>query len=609
MVANISPDPRLQFFANDGSPLVGGKLYTYAAGTTTPLATYTTYTGATANTNPIILNSRGEASVWLGQGRYKFVLKTANDVEIWTQDNLIMSPGADGSGAYGTWTIDVSPSTVTPTGTTTARTLANLFGDIVSVKDFGAIGNGTTDDTSAFQAAMNYATSNTNVSIYIPSGYYKITNSITVSTSTEYLFVDIYGDGYSSQILQYNNSSVFLFNNLTAQVSFKNFSITPKIVATTGAAFYFANGNVQSSFENILYYPSAGDSTNIGASFYVCPASKTNDTVSFTNCYAVVSVYGYCIGSGSDIIIQGGRMIGNYTGSTGSSVGLYLTGGMGGVYVWATDFISHNFGAKITQDSGTSNREIFITQATFDSCNIGYSILDSSYNNLEGIWAASCTSYNFNFAPVNDAAILNISGGTIFNCGNGYATSGQMYGLSINQYGQVNINGVIFRNNKGRAISSNSGTRTYPCLIQNCTFISNGYTSVASSCQVYLAGAMVVTNNTFVTGTGSYAVPNVTIAEAYQSNLFINNNQGYQGYNLRATGIAVGASNVNVTNVYGQTLTIYFRSGTVNSIWVNDAPVYDYSTGSNSNCSIVLNPYDTFKVIYSVVPNISVYYN
>ena len=122
MTINISPDPRLQFFANSGSFLVGGKLYTYAAGTTTPLATYTDYTGTTPNTNPVILNSRGEASVWLGTSRYKFVLKDANDVEIWTQDNLIMSPGADGSGAYGTWPISITGNAATATTATYATT-------------------------------------------------------------------------------------------------------------------------------------------------------------------------------------------------------------------------------------------------------------------------------------------------------------------------------------------------------------------------------------------------------------------------------------------------------------------------------------------------------
>jgi hypothetical protein len=119
MTINVSPDPRLQFFGNDGKPLVGGKLYTYAAGTTTLLATYIDWYGVTPNTNPIILDSRGEASVWLGTARYKFVLKDANDVEVYTQNNLIMSPGADGAGAYGTWPIDISGNAATATVATT----------------------------------------------------------------------------------------------------------------------------------------------------------------------------------------------------------------------------------------------------------------------------------------------------------------------------------------------------------------------------------------------------------------------------------------------------------------------------------------------------------
>lgn len=86
-MASLSPPPKLQFFGSDGLPLVGGKLYTYAAGTTTPLATYTDYTGVTANTNPVILDSNGEASVWLPDTTsYKFVLKTSADVTQYTVD-------------------------------------------------------------------------------------------------------------------------------------------------------------------------------------------------------------------------------------------------------------------------------------------------------------------------------------------------------------------------------------------------------------------------------------------------------------------------------------------------------------------------------------------
>jgi len=59
---------------------------------------------------------------------------------------------------------------VTSTGSTTARTLANRFADLINVLDFGAVGNGIVDDTAAIQAAINYAQT-TKGSVFIPSGY------------------------------------------------------------------------------------------------------------------------------------------------------------------------------------------------------------------------------------------------------------------------------------------------------------------------------------------------------------------------------------------------------------------------------------------------------
>ncbi|WJZ48168.1 pectate lyase superfamily protein [Phage DSL-LC05] len=81
-----------QFFDNNGNPLSGGKLFTYAAGTTTNQATYTSSSGNTAHTNPIVLDSAGRVSggeVWLTNGqRYKFVLKTSAEVQLWSADNV-----------------------------------------------------------------------------------------------------------------------------------------------------------------------------------------------------------------------------------------------------------------------------------------------------------------------------------------------------------------------------------------------------------------------------------------------------------------------------------------------------------------------------------------
>lgn len=93
-MTTLSPPPKMQFFNSNGQPLAGGKLYTYAAGTTTPLATYVDNTGVTPNSNPVILNGRGEANVWLSGAAYKFRLTDSNDVELWTVDYVSGSVSA-----------------------------------------------------------------------------------------------------------------------------------------------------------------------------------------------------------------------------------------------------------------------------------------------------------------------------------------------------------------------------------------------------------------------------------------------------------------------------------------------------------------------------------
>jgi hypothetical protein len=99
-----------QFFDNNGVILSGGKLYTYAAGTTTPLASYTTSAGNVARTNPIVLNSAGRVGdggeIWVTPVSYKFVLRDSNDVLIATYDNVF------GSGAFAVTNYTGNGSTV-----------------------------------------------------------------------------------------------------------------------------------------------------------------------------------------------------------------------------------------------------------------------------------------------------------------------------------------------------------------------------------------------------------------------------------------------------------------------------------------------------------------
>lgn len=106
-----------QFFNNDGTVLAGGKLYTYAAGTSTPKPTYTTVAGNIAHTNPIILDSSGRVpggQIWLLAPPYKFSIFTSTNVLIATYDNI-----------YGAGAAAYQVQNFTGTGSQTVFTLSD----------------------------------------------------------------------------------------------------------------------------------------------------------------------------------------------------------------------------------------------------------------------------------------------------------------------------------------------------------------------------------------------------------------------------------------------------------------------------------------------------
>jgi hypothetical protein len=176
-----------QFFDNSGVILSGGLVYTYAAGTTTPQAAYTTSSGSTAHTNPIVLDSAGRVAsggeIWLTDAvAYKFVLKTSAAVTIGTYDNVTGNASGVAAGIYSTFAASSGSSLVGYLPTSgTATTVQAKLRQTVSIKDFGAVGDGTTDDTSAIQAARDYAATRSyagnTTAITWPAGRYKYTTS------------------------------------------------------------------------------------------------------------------------------------------------------------------------------------------------------------------------------------------------------------------------------------------------------------------------------------------------------------------------------------------------------------------------------------------------
>lgn len=109
---NLAPLPIQKFFNNNGRPLDGGLLFTYAAGTDNKIATYKDADGVAQNTNPIELDFRGECRLWIDPTlAYKFVLSPRGDTDpptdpIWTVDDITAGPAPRDNAAVDTGSVN-----------------------------------------------------------------------------------------------------------------------------------------------------------------------------------------------------------------------------------------------------------------------------------------------------------------------------------------------------------------------------------------------------------------------------------------------------------------------------------------------------------------------
>ena len=239
-----------QFFTDAGVPLSGGKLYSYAAGTTTPQTTYTSASGSTAHTNPIILDSAGRIStgeIWLTAGsNYKFVLKTSLDVTLATWDNIT---GINGTGiATNAANVQYDPAGAGAVSTTVQAKLRQT----VNVKDYGATGDGTTDDSASILAALNACGSYGTV--FFAAGTYVVGSQINIPQNN----ITIDGQGATLIAKASTNFEYMLLGTNLTNVVVKNLTID-------------ANQTNRISGQNVRF---------MGAGFTSCTDSK------FINCIA-----------------------------------------------------------------------------------------------------------------------------------------------------------------------------------------------------------------------------------------------------------------------------------------------------------------------------------
>jgi hypothetical protein len=314
---------------------------------------------------------------------------------------------------------DVSNATATPTGTTTARTIANLFGDYISVKDYGAKGDGVTDDTAAIQNAIN--TLDYGNCLYFPTGVYIVTSTLLVtpkaSTVTGLLFR---GNGKGSVIQAGANMDSIMY--------------------VTGGETDFSELNFYAS----TYAVSKGINIQTSAA----------DFSSFIDrCYFYFFTYGiYAKGQNYGITrswFQNNTFAVNFADDGRNSFlsENYVLGGNTGFSF--NKLTTQVEGTRITNNTilctGGNGSGIFITDGL--EINIGFNVIDQSGTNTNGIVLANSGGTVSSIKIFNNWLNAGAGGYCLFSAGNNTFleistntfVGSNCTGLSLTNSNQINV--------------------------------------------------------------------------------------------------------------------------------------------------------------------------
>lgn len=212
------------------------------SGASAPSTTYAYQYWVDTSSSPALLKQRnGANNAWVTIGQ----LDTAN-----LQAGTASIVNADVNASAG---IVASKLSFTQAGTgATARTVESKLRDVVNVKDFGAIGNNTADDTAAIQAAIT-AVAAIGGTVFFPVGTYKITDTITVNTGVYTTSIVLKGAGSKSIISQTGTNKDALKFSSTQVLSdsgIEDLQVTCS--ATAGHCILIGYGCRTSRFNNLV---------------------------------------------------------------------------------------------------------------------------------------------------------------------------------------------------------------------------------------------------------------------------------------------------------------------------------------------------------------------
>ena len=315
------------------------------------------------------------------------------------QDNLDLPDNAD-------------EITYTPAGTgAVARTVQSKLRDVVSVKDFGAVGDGVTDDTAAIQAAINAGAVN-GKSVFLPAGVYLVTSALTLPQ--QHGGIEIFGEAYNSA---YNlQNSIWKGSNILSTqasgaviscdggASYSNRGIRIRDlsmrVVTSGYAIYLKRAPDMSTIENVTVWnanTSAGGGH--GVAFESCWLGGTLRNCTIKSAAVGTSNIGVYVFND----IKAGQFVGENNDVSGFQRGFQLGANAYEAVMRSSALEGNAWGAWVT---GGEN------QITFDTCHFEFDSQGAIYlDNSDGVRIVRCSFYRNAESNVGTRADIFVQGG------------------------------------------------------------------------------------------------------------------------------------------------------------------------------------------------------
>lgn len=510
-------EPKIQYFTNAGVPCSGCQIWTYQAGTTTKIATYTDSIRTASNSNPVILDAAGRSTVYLSPVSYKIVL--ANDTVVgssptnilWTVDNVSgvgggTSPGTNGqilynnNGTIGGFTMNgactITPSTGTiicnfnPPGTGgVPRSVDTVVAEIaLTPGSYGADPTGVANSNSAITHWLAAATGQ-HTRLLMPCGTYLVSTTFTIPAGSEVFApskgcatISVADASYLNILFVIGGDSVHI-HGITINGNIVNNGMAPRTNPYLHGTTYYPSGNVSPRADG-----GGNDTVYFNGAVYKCILTTTgNDPPNAT--------FWTSLGTFPSTVTNGGILFNASTVNGleiednefyGSNFGLYA---VGSTRIKFNDNFCHGFGSQLGGNNGTldcvhvggGSSDVQMERNTFQNI----------FNPVTGPGNTSASFFAANQVSITNNLVIDV-----LNRG-----GGSLVGNDVFSAGTLGLNEVVTGNRMQRTTALNSDVTE--CIeVEAATFTVSNNTCLgfvqgisASSLGTADAGPATITGN------------------------------------------------------------------------------------------------------------------